>query len=273
MKTLIRIVFFLTLAGLQSQAAVPLTAHWSFEHNLDDVSGNGLDGFSSTTNVAVTGTLLLDDTRITIPDAPFIRIAPGFTFTCRVKLNQLASSETAWTTIFMKGDYANGEYLLRVNSGTEGRHFGFFMNTGAWEPRVNSLKPVETNTWYDIAGGWDGQSLWLAVNNATTRVSRTGKRLLQQTYAPLTLGPFNGECDDLTLASPSAIQSGAAHWVFEKTLEDLSAAKHTLMPDKATYAAVSGGFALDCNRVLHNTVHAGSPARRWTKDRLFGALP
>lgn len=253
MKTFIRLAIFLTLAGLQSQAATPRTCHWPFEDNLDDVSGNGLDGFSSATNVVVKRTVLLDDTRITIPDAPFIRIAPGFTFTCRMKLNQLASSDTEWTTIFMKGDYANGEYLLRVNSRAEGRHFGFFMNTGAWEPRVNSLKPVETNTWYDIAGGWDGQSLWLAVNNATTRVSRTGKRLLQQTYAPLTLGPFNGECDDLTLASPSTTQSGTADWVFEKTLEDLSANKHTLMPDKATYAAVSGGFALDAATASYTT--------------------
>lgn len=277
MKSALRLVIFSTLLGLHSQADVPLTAHWPFAQNLEDVSGNGLDGFSHSNIFTAAGTVLLKDALITIPDAPFIRIAPGFTFTCRIKLNQLPASDIEWTTLFMKGDYANGEYLLRVNSRVEGRHFGFFMNTGPWEPRVNSLKPVETNIWYDIAGGWDGQSLWLSVNNATTRVSRTGTRLQQQTYAPLVLGAFDGECDDLTLASLRKTPAGVANWTFEKTLEDRAAAPHTLTPDKAVYAPVPGGFALDAATTSYTTPSVPdlqlAPGLRIDCSVLFRELP
>jgi hypothetical protein len=207
------------LATLLPAAALPAAGHWTFDGDLADRSGNRLDashpapafvpspaGQALRLTPAPSPSLLTLPAPAAIPDAPGLRLAPGFRLDCRVRLAAFPDGN-AWTDLVMKGSYARGEYVLRVNPASEGRCFAFFINTGTWEPRVQSRLPAATNVWYDISAGWDGRGLWLTVNGDTTRAARDGTPAA--TWDPLRLGRCSdgrsdGDFDELRIQNPAA---------------------------------------------------------------------
>ena len=232
------------LADNPSAHAPSWTGHWTFDGTLLDESGNGQDA-DVTDPVFTPGqngqALKFANTVVDIPDAPGLRLTRGFRLACRVRFERLPEGN-AWATVAMKGDHAEGEYFLRVDPASEGRRFGFFVNIGRWEPRVQSREPVQPGVWYAVEAGWDGQSLWLTVNGDTTRISRAGEPA--RTYTPLHLGTFDGELDDLRIASPDGHRTSTASWPFEGNLRDASGHGHDFAVKPDAYAPGSAGQAL-----------------------------
>ena len=223
------------------------TGRWTFDGNLSDASGNGQDAIATQplfTSGAEAQALRLTNTVIDILDAPGLRLTRGFRIACRVRFTSLPAG-TAWATVAMKGDHGQGEYILRVNPASEGRQFGFFVNTGRWEPRVQSRDAVKTGVWYQVEAGWDEKSLWLKVNGDTTRIDRSGEPVV--TREPLHLGAFDGELDDLQIASPGGFRTGVACWPFEGDVRDASGHGHDFAAQSRTFVPVTGGQALQAS--------------------------
>lgn len=227
--------------------AAPWTGRWAFDGHLLDASGNGQHAYAEQPAFAdVDGAqvLRMSTTGVEIPDAPGLRLTRGFRLACRVRFASLPAG-SAWATVAMKGDHTQGEYILRVNPAAEGQQFGFFVNTGRWEPRVNSRGPVKPGVWYQVEAGWDDQGLWLTVNGDTTRAARSGEPVV--TREPLHLGPFDGDLDDLRIASPGGCRTGAACWPFEGDVRDASGHGHDFAAQGRTFVPVAGGQALRVN--------------------------
>ncbi len=237
-------VSFFTLADNPPAGNPSWTGRWPFDGVLSDASGNGLDAYAADP-VFVAGqdgqALRFADSTVTIPDAPGLRLSHGFRLACRVRFERLPEGN-AWATVAMKGDHVEGEYFLRVDPASEGRRFGFFVNTGLWEPRVQSREPVKPGMWYVVEAGWDGQSLWLTVNGDTTRISRSGDPAC--THAPLHLGTFDGELDDLRITSPEGRRTSTACWPFDGDLRDASGHGHDFAAKPGACEPCAAGQAL-----------------------------
>jgi len=221
------------------------TGHWTFDGTLADASGSGGNAYAEAPAFAPgaggQALRLTGPATVTIPDAPGLRLTRGFRLACRVRFERLPE-EDVWATVAMKGDHEEGEYFLRVDPASEGRRFGFFVNTGRWEPRVQSREPVKPGVWYAVEAGWDEESLWMAVNGDTTRVARAGDPAL--THAPLRLGAFDGELDDLRIASPGGCLTSTACWPFEDDLRDASGHGYDFAAKPCAYEPGTAGRAL-----------------------------
>ncbi|MDD2599778.1 MAG: LamG domain-containing protein [Kiritimatiellae bacterium] len=221
------------------------SGYWPFNGHLSDVSGNGQHAYADqsvfTPGVEGQALRLTPNTVIDIPDAPGLRLTHGFRLACRVRLATLPVGN-AWATIAIKGEYSKGEYVLRVDPASEGRHLSFFVNTGDWEPRVKSKTPIKPGTWYQVEAGWDEQGLWMTANNETTRTARSGDPIA--TRAPLRLGSFDGELDELRIASPGGNHTAVACWPFDGNTRDASGHGHDFSGAKHTFVPVTGGEAL-----------------------------
>jgi hypothetical protein len=207
------------LCGATDDSAFSL---WRFENNLEDSGNNSCRMFARKARF----TDGFEDSRALHPlssivahDSPRLRIAPGFRIDCRVRFNKLKTGRS-WSTIAMKGDYTNGEYVLRLNGSEEGGNFGFFINTGKWEPRVQSPEPVKSGRWYDLSAGWDGTNLWMEVNGRRSSVERRGK--VKTNRDLLMIGTFDGALDHLAISNPNARQNETARWNFDGDLKDSS---------------------------------------------------
>jgi hypothetical protein len=238
-------VSFVVFADLPPANVPVWTGRWSFDGNLSDASGSGQDAYAAQPAFTPGGEgqalLLTNNATVEIPDAPGLRLTRGFRLACRVRFASLPAGN-AWATVAMKGDHGEGEYFLRVDPASEGRRFGFFVNTGSWEPRVQSREPVKPGVWYAVEAGWDGQSLRMTVNGDTTRVARPGEPAF--THAPLRLGTFDGELDDLRIASPDGHRTSTAFWPFEEDLRDASGHGHDFAAKPGAYTTGAGGRAL-----------------------------
>jgi len=220
-------------------------AQWTFDGDLADRGGRGHDAFLDAPAFETTarGKGLRPLARpARIPDAPELRLAPGFRIEGRVRFDSLPKGN-AWATVAMKGDYSHGEYILRVNPASEGRTFGFFVNLGGWEPRVESAQRVETGVWYQVAAGWDGSNVWMTVDGQTRSRPRTGT--LSPCMDPLDVGPMDGLVDDLRIDNPAARDTLAvAWWPFDGDARDGSGHGHDLAATNLSFAAARGGQAL-----------------------------
>ncbi len=255
---------FPAAAAALPAGSAPLAGHWPFDGDLADRSGNGQDAYAKAPvfTAGQTGQALrLNQNAVSIPDSPDLRLSPGFRLDCRVRFATLPEGN-AWADVAMKGNYGQGEYVLRVNPAAEGHQFGFFVNTGTWEPRVQSVAPVRAGVWYQVAAGWDETGLWLTVDGETTRVVRTGLPVV--TREPLTLGPFDGELDDLRIANPGASQAGVAFWPFDGNLRDVSGHGHDLTARNPTFSPVRGGA---------QALHAGPAALAVSNAPAFQLAP
>ena len=254
------------------------TGHWPFDGNLMDDSGNGQDAYATDPSFAVGQdgqALRIADAVVRIPDAPGLRLSRGFRIECRVRFSSFPKGSNTWANVAVKGDYGSGEYILRVNPASEGQQFGFFVNAGRLEPRVQSRSPVRTNVWYQVSAGWDETGLWLTVDGETTRVARTGLPVV--TRDSLRLGPFDGELDDLRIASPGGCLTGVAFWPFDGDLRDVSGHGHDFAAKGRTFAPVRGGQALQAGSaalsVSSNPDFQLAPGLRIDCSVLFNEVP
>ena len=244
-------VFSITaLVFLANLAALPATDKgsrtlWRFEKNLE---GEGVGqcrihaGNPVFVESADGGWALNPRNTAYVHDAPWLRAGPGFQINCRVRFNEVRN-ESTWINLAVKGTYGKGEYILRVNQASEGGTFGFFLNTGKWEPRVNSAGPVRAGVWYRVSAGWDGTNAWMEVNGERTQIKRSGEPTV--TSDPLVIGPFDGALDDLEIINPAARRSGVACWPFDGTLADATGNGHDASGEGRTFVALPrGGQAL-----------------------------
>lgn len=235
-------------------AAAPLRAdpqvarcagHWTFDGDLADRGGRGHDAFLEAPVFEPTPegqALRAGPVPARIPDAPELRLTPGFRIDCRVRLDALPKGN-AWATVAMKGDYRNGEYVLRVNPASEGGNFGFFVNLGGWESRVSSAQRVETGVWYQVAAGWDGSNIWMTVNGETRSRARTGTP--EPGTEPISIGPLDGALDDFRIENPNARDTLAvAWWPFDGDARDASGRGHDVAVTNAEFAEDRGGRVL-----------------------------
>ena len=211
-------VLTLTLALFTCAGLFPLVAmehqerHWVLDGSLEEAKGGcplscaGEARFVTDANRHV---LCLDESSIMTNDDPAYDLVPGVAFACRVKADRL--SDTGWTAILSKGHInSRGAFLLRVDPAREGRAFSFFINLdGRPEPRISSSVSFQTNTWYDIAAGWDGTNVWLSVNGEKAARPRPGPA--SGCASPLTIGPFRGEIADLVFSAPKQPVDTSAH--------------------------------------------------------------
>ncbi len=235
-------ISFIAIASSLSAKTPAWTGHWPFDGNLSDVSGNGQNAYAEQPVFTSGGkSQALRLSPINIPDAPGLRLTRDFQLACRVRLASLPAGN-AWATIVMKGGYSAGEYFLRVDPASEGRHLSFFVNTGRWEPRVKSRAQIEPGVWYQVETGWDEQGLWMTVNGDTTRVVRKGEPIVTRT--PLLIRAFDGELDNLRISSPGGNHTIEACWPFEGNTLDASGHGHDFTEAGRKFVPVPGGQAL-----------------------------
>ncbi|HOZ48791.1 MAG TPA: glycoside hydrolase family 99-like domain-containing protein [Candidatus Hydrogenedentes bacterium] len=68
----------------------------------------------------------------------------------------------------------DGLLLLRMDPPSEGGKLSFFVNIdGALEPRLRSVV-VEANRWYRVTTSWNGDAMWLRVDDRVFRAERRG---------------------------------------------------------------------------------------------------
>lgn len=138
-------------------------------------------------------------------DDPTYDLMPGVSFSCRARIDRLPGIGAGSSfCLLSKGETSErGGFFLRVDSAAEGNRLSFFINLGGSpEPRVSSSGPMTAGVWHDLAGGWDGTSLWLSVDGETNRVSRRGPTA--ECAAPLRMGHFPGELRDLRFLAGQA---------------------------------------------------------------------
>ena len=230
------------LLSLSAGAGDLLTRRWSFDGTLAETSGGCPMRSTAPADFVPDGSrrvLSLGGNAFTTNDDPAYDLVPGMSFACRVKVDRLA--ESGWTTILSKGHVnTRGAFVLRVDPAAEGRKFSFFVNLdGRPEPRISSSVPFTTNAWYDVAAGWDGTNVWLAVNGEKASRPRTGPA--SGCSAPLEIGPFRGEVADLAFAAPRQPVDTAAHLapIFRlacaATFDRLPAGENTLIGREREY--------------------------------------
>ena len=202
-------VAFLAAAALQAAAADVWSRRWPLAENLAEAAGEcplfakGAVPPAFGMTDGVRGVSLVER-KLTANDHPSCGLAPGFRFSCKVRFDRLSYGGGEGAVILSKGLSTDvpGAFLVRVDPSAEGSFFSFFANTdGCIEPRVRSRQPARTGVWYDLSGGWDGETISLTVNGDTTRQRRTGRRSAGD--GPFAVGPLVGQVADVCLSGPA----------------------------------------------------------------------
>ncbi|MGI5924056.1 MAG: LamG-like jellyroll fold domain-containing protein [Lentisphaeria bacterium] len=171
---------------------------WHFDGDLQDQSGLGHD-FVSTGEArflpAAAGQALeLGTAEFSVPSNKDLQLAPGLRIACSVLFDEIPEAPTP---IVLK----ENEYMLRVNPKVEGSNFAFFVfKNGRWEPRVSSKVKPQPGRWYHLVASWDGINQVIGVNGEVNNKVHSG--LIEPGDAPLTLGTFKGQIDELLIENP-----------------------------------------------------------------------
>lgn len=204
--------FVVLLACLALQATsiriVPsenLVAHYPFNGNADDASGNGHHG-------TVYGATLTPDRfgnpegayhfvssehdYIRVPDDPQLQITNNLSISLWIRHNATAGG---FEDIVMKG---NETYGFQFNSGSDEVLFHLKQAGGSWR-NLNSLYTPVTDQWFHIAGTYDGSTQRVLINGVQTNSSSWFGTIGSNT-APLDFGYlvagdnawYHGDLDD-----------------------------------------------------------------------------
>jgi hypothetical protein len=176
-----------------------LRAHWRFDGDLSDATGKtgALLGPTAAFAPGHDGQALDPQWHpLELPDAPDVRLAPGFALDCWVYFDK---RPTGYQMLVKK----DNEYQLRVDSDLEGGRFAFFVYLDGWEPRVCGPVP-EPGRWHHVVARWSGSEISLEVDGELVKSSRAGTP--KSTDSPVEVG--NCECllDDLQLHNPVLAQ-------------------------------------------------------------------
>lgn len=201
-RVLVALISAILLTPLAFAAEDPATiSYWPFDGKLVDLASPARVGQTVQPALFTSGkkgqAFDCEWNPLVLPDSPDLRLAPGFTIDCWVYWDK--PLEAKEQILVMK----NKEYLLRV-SGHEGGNFAFFVNLGAWEPRVNGPIPVP-GTWYHVIATWSGSETILEVNGVKNRASRLGTA--NSAGAPVIIGSNMGAMDEVRLVSPQVFRN------------------------------------------------------------------
>ena len=131
-----------------------LVAYYALENDVNDSSGNGLDGIIVGDPAFVDGVagMALDFNGDDYVDCGtndvLNNLSDAMTVSAWVNIRSVT---TAWMGIVMKGETA---WRLGVNNESTGVHFGFTGDARGWQA-ANSITELPLNEWHHIAGTYD----------------------------------------------------------------------------------------------------------------------
>ncbi len=143
-----------------------LVAHYNFDGNANDSSGNGKHGTENGGVSYVTGqfgqAVSFDggDDYLEIPDTNLLDLSNSLTLSAWI---YTTSHEANTKGIISKGRSSNGTgYRLGVYNGKA----DLGLNNNLYNCFVHSKEPINTNKWVHIAGSWDGTIMKIYVNGS-----------------------------------------------------------------------------------------------------------
>ncbi len=141
-------------------------------------------------------------------DAAF-QLAAGLGVGFDVRFDSLPRSPYA---IVLRKD---GEYMVRLDSTEDGgAELAFYVRLEEeWEPRLRHPERIETGRWYRVTAGWNGSTMWLAVDGRVVEAPRTG--LPSRGGAPLQVGDFKGRMANLWVENPGGPALYVHDWIHE----------------------------------------------------------
>lgn len=146
-----------------------LVAHYEFENNTSDSSGNGLDGTIVGDPGYVAGVsgmaLSLDgvDDYVDCGNDEIFDITEEITIAAWVNTNDTLNSEH--NPFFGKGDYT---YAIKHSSANQ---IQFFIYDGAWVTANTSVDDTFNGVWHHVAGTYDGNELKLYIDSTLRATS------------------------------------------------------------------------------------------------------
>jgi hypothetical protein len=205
-----------TASATTAAASTGLVAAYSFDEgagtSVADASGSGNGGSIGAATWSTAGkyggALSFNGTtaRVTIPDAPSLRLTTGMTLEAWVNPTTVDSN---WRDVIYKG---NDDYYLEATSSNAGRPVGggtFGGNNGEAYGTAN----LALNTWTHLALTYDGASLRLYVNG-TQIVSNTRTGAIATSAGVLSIGGdplwgqyFTGRIDDVRVYNRALTQT------------------------------------------------------------------
>ncbi len=192
-----------------------LVARWSFDGNYKDVTGNGNDGsavgsVSFTNGVSGQAIQLDGDGYVEVPSSESLNITNEITLVAYVKWTIDPKNGAKNANIICKGKKNAGfdAEPYRLQHGFyDNNNFEFALNTNngrTFIPNPSLSPKVTENTWYYLAGTYNGSEMVLYVNgNIESKKSHTG--LIDKHDSPLWIGSagdirkFNGIIDEVQI--------------------------------------------------------------------------
>jgi hypothetical protein len=189
-----------------------LVAHYAFENDVNDSSGNGLDGTiigDATFAEGVKG-LALDlngDDYVDCGGITEFSFADAMTISTWVNIR---SRTVAWMAIAAKGENA---WRLAVNNETTGIHYAFSGGTRGWQA-ANTATELAFDEWYHVAATYDttvGATVYI---NGVADASNPDTGGIDTNQFPLLIGDnpeatgrlFDGMLDELMIYSRALSQ-------------------------------------------------------------------
>jgi hypothetical protein len=140
-----------------------LVAYYPFEDNVNDMSGNGLNGTIVGDPTFVQGltkygkAIDLSNDYVDCGNSPLFDITEAITVAAWVNIRSVPGE---WRCVISKGDAA---WRISTNSSTQGLHFGFEDGTRGWQA-ANSTTVLALNEWHHVCGTYDktnGASIYI----------------------------------------------------------------------------------------------------------------
>jgi len=215
-----------------------LVAHYTFEGNAVDLTGNNLNGTIIGTvdfpagRLANTQTAHFDEQGeyISIPDNELVRIERDLTISTWIN-NQNAEINSVLTKTFNTNEGPYTSYGINAHGSATGSdpRFVFSVNTDALgEQFLNDTDPYNFNEWYHVVGTYNGSVMRLYVNGVfKSEVAISGN--LSYNAAEIVIGDnpssattYQGHVDDVRLYSRALTQTEISELYALESKESIS---------------------------------------------------
>ncbi|MCU0915405.1 MAG: LamG domain-containing protein, partial [Planctomycetes bacterium] len=158
------------LLGLVGSAPAGLVAHYQFEGNANDSSGNGLHGVLVGAATLIGDrergkVLSLNGGHVDCGTDPRLNPGSALTVACWIKVGAF---DKAWQAIITKGDYGWRLQRDNTNSGLEFACTGVNVPGTTWGNILGSTN-VDDGKWHHVAGVFNGATIGLYVDGVLDR--------------------------------------------------------------------------------------------------------